>query len=98
MPIAATPGTKSGNTRGAIAAILAVSAAASAFLMWLIYLHPATDAVGARFTFLPALNAALNGASAVALLIGFTFIRARRITAHRRAMMTAFVFSTIFLV
>lgn len=98
MPTTAVPGTKSGNTRGAIAAILAVSAAASAFLFWLIYVHPAADASGARFAFLPALNATLNGASAVALLVGFTFIRARRITAHRRSMITAFVLSSLFLV
>jgi putative membrane protein len=36
--------------------------------------------------------------AAVALLIGFTFIRARKIAAHKKAMITAFVFSTLFLV
>jgi putative membrane protein len=88
----------SSNTRSAIAAILAVSAAATVFLFWLIYVHPAADSASARFAFLPALNALLNGLSAVALLIGYTFIRARRIPAHRAAMMTAFGFSTLFLV
>jgi putative membrane protein len=48
--------------------------------------------------FLPALNAVLNGASATALLIGFLFIRARKIDAHRRSMLTAFAFSTLFLI
>src|ERR1039457_2817775 len=86
------------NTQPAIAAILAISAAATAFLFWLIYVHPATDAASVRFAFLPALNAVLNGLSAPALLIGFTFIRARRIRAHRAAMFTAFAFSTLFLV
>jgi putative membrane protein len=86
------------NTRPAIAAILAISAAATAFLFWLIYVHPATDAASVRFAFLPALNAVLNGLSATALLIGFTFIRGRRIRAHRAAMFTAFAFSTLFLV
>ena len=86
------------KTRSAIAVILAVSAAATAFLFWLIYVHPATDSASARFAFLPALNAALNGLSAMALLIGYTFIRARRIPAHRAAMLTAFGFSTLFLV
>jgi putative membrane protein len=47
---------------------------------------------------LPALNAVLNGLAATALLIGFTFIRARRIAAHRTSMITAFAFSTLFLV
>ena len=86
------------STRPAIAAILAVSAAATVFLFWLIYLHPAANQANARFSFLPALNAALNGLSAIALLIGYTFIRARRIPAHRAAMMTAFIFSALFLI
>jgi putative membrane protein len=86
------------GTRIAIAAILAVSAAATVFLFWLIYVHPAADSASARFAFLPALNALLNGLSAVALLIGYTFIRAKHIQAHRAAMMTAFAFSTLFLI
>ncbi|HTB95835.1 MAG TPA: DUF420 domain-containing protein [Terracidiphilus sp.] len=84
-------------TRGAIAAILGISAAASLFLLWLIYIHPAA-AASTEYAFLPALNAVFNGLSAIALLIGFTFIRARRIAAHRASMMTAFVFSSLFLV
>lgn len=82
----------------AIAAILAISAAATLFLFWLIYVHPASDTARVRFAFLPALNAVLNGLSATALLVGFTLIRARRIAAHRASMITAFVFSTLFLV
>jgi putative membrane protein len=88
----------SNSTRSAIAAILIVSAAATAFLFWLIYVHPAADAASVRLAFLPALNALLNGLSATALLIGYTFIRGRRIPAHRAAMITAFGFSTLFLV
>jgi putative membrane protein len=86
------------NTRSAILGILAISAAASLFLFWLIYKHPAADASSTELPFLPALNAVLNGLSAIALLVGYTFIRARRITAHRASMITAFVFSTLFLV
>ena len=85
------------STRPAIAAILLISASATAFLFWLIYVHPAA-AASTQYAFLPALNALLNGLSATALLIGYTFIRARRIQAHRAAMMTAFAFSTLFLV
>jgi putative membrane protein len=87
----------SSNIRPAIAAILAISAAATAFLFWLIYVHPATATSG-QFAFLPALNALLNGLSAIALLIGYTFIRAHRVKPHRAAMITAFGFSTLFLV
>jgi putative membrane protein len=82
----------------AIAAILVISLAATLFLFWLIYFHPASDSAGTQFAFLPALNALLNALSATALLIGFTFIRSRRIAAHRRSMMIAFAFSTLFLV
>jgi putative membrane protein len=94
MTTAAPPRT---STLPAIAAILAISAAATVFLFWLIYVHPAT-AASTKYAFLPALNAVLNGLSATALLIGYTFIRARRIPAHRAAMITAFGFSTLFLV
>jgi len=83
--------------RSAIFAILGISVAASLFLLWLIYVHPAADSAGTRFTFLPALNALLNGLSATALLIGYTFIRTHRVSAHRNAMFTAFGFSTLFL-
>ncbi len=85
-------------TRPAISAILAVSILATLFLFWLIYVHPAADPSSLRLTFLPALNALLNGLSASALMIGFVFIRARRIPAHRASMFTAFVFSALFLV
>lgn len=97
MTTAATTQVSKTSATPAIAAILAVSAAASLFLFWLIYRHPAADASSTRLPFLPALNALLNGLSAVALMIGFTFVRARRIAAHRASMITAFVFSTLFL-
>jgi putative membrane protein len=46
---------------------------------------------------LPALNAWLNGASAVLLAAGWTFIRRRRIAAHRVCMLGAFSVSILFL-
>jgi putative membrane protein len=46
---------------------------------------------------LPHLNAALNSISAVLLLTGFYLIRSRRIAAHRRVMISAFVTSSLFL-
>ena len=98
MSTAATTPNSRANTRPAIVAILAVSAAATLFLFWLIYQHPAADTASVKFTFLPALNAVLNGLSAIALLVGYTFIRARKIAAHRASMITAFIFSTLFLV
>ncbi|MGH9560321.1 MAG: DUF420 domain-containing protein [Terracidiphilus sp.] len=85
------------RTAPAVVSILGISAAASAFLFWLIYIHPAA-ASSAQYAFLPALNAVFNGLAAIALLIGYTFIRARQIQRHRAAMITAFAFSTLFLV
>ena len=77
---------------------IAVSIAASLMLFWLVYLHAPADVNGTHLLFLPALNALLNGLSAVALVAGFSFIRGGNIAAHRAAMFTAFVFSTLFLV
>jgi len=85
------------GTSTAIVSILLISAAASIFLFWLIYIHPAA-ASNAEFAFLPALNAVFNGLAATALLIGYIFIRAHRIRQHRTSMITAFIFSTLFLI
>lgn len=81
-----------------VAAIVGVSALATVFLFWLIYVHPAADKRDLHYTFLPNLNALLNGLAAIALVFGFYFIRHKRIAAHRTAMFTAFVFSSLFLV
>jgi putative membrane protein len=97
MTVAATSSKSQPGTGRAIAAILAISAAATLFLFWLIYVHPAAVA-GNEYAFLPALNAVMNGLAAVSLLIGYTFIRAKRIRQHRAAMIAAFAFSTLFLV
>lgn len=96
MTTSVSANSKSGSG-AAIAAILAISAVASLFLFWLIYIHPAAAASG-DYAFLPAMNAVFNGLSAISLLIGFAYIRARRIRQHRAAMITAFIFSTLFLV
>lgn len=97
MPTVAAPSDSRSNARPAIALILAASLAASLFLFWLIYIHPAAGS-NSEYAFLPALNAICNGLAATFLCIGFTFIRARRVVAHRRSMITAFVFSTLFLI
>ncbi len=80
-----------------VAGILAVSALATAFLLWLLYVHHAPDSFRGRLLFLPAINAVLNGLAAIALTTGFIFIRRREITRHRASMITAFAFSSLFL-
>jgi putative membrane protein len=47
---------------------------------------------------LPALNALLNGTSAVLLLTGYNLIRRGRMRAHRLAMLNALCTSAVFLV
>ena len=46
---------------------------------------------------LPALNAALNSASALLLAAGYLFIRSGNVAAHRRCMLAALATSTLFL-
>jgi len=47
---------------------------------------------------LPAVNATLNGISAILLVVAYLLIRARRIEQHRRVMLAAFSTSTLFLI
>jgi putative membrane protein len=86
------------SNKGAIAAIIAISAAASLFLFWLIYVHTAPQAFASRLLFLPSIDALTNGLAAISLIVGYYFITRRNIKAHRRSMITAFIFSSIFLV
>ena len=46
---------------------------------------------------LPAVNASLNGLSAIFLTAGYIFIRRKNRTAHRNCMVAAFVTSILFL-
>ncbi len=46
---------------------------------------------------LPTLNAALNATSAILLVAGYSFIRRRRVTAHRACMLLALLTSALFL-
>jgi putative membrane protein len=47
---------------------------------------------------LPAINATLNGISAILLTIGWVLISKRRIEQHRKVMLSAFATSTVFLI
>jgi putative membrane protein len=48
--------------------------------------------------FFPALNAALNGTSAILLALGFFFVKNKQLSAHRNSMILAFLVSSVFLV
>ena len=62
-----------------------------------LLLGPRTPAGGLDVSALPALNAALNATSAALLVVGYAFIRRRRITAHLTCMLGAFAVSALFL-
>jgi putative membrane protein len=47
---------------------------------------------------LPAVNASLNGLSGILLAIGYVLMRMRRIDAHRKTMIAAFITSSLVLV
>ena len=49
-----------------VAVIIAVSAAASLFIGWLVYYHAPADVSGTHLLFLPALNALLNALATLA--------------------------------
>ena len=50
------------------------------------------------FSDLPAVNASLNGLSAIFLMAGYRFIRRKNVPAHHRCMLSAVVTSTLFLI
>ena len=54
--------------------------------------------VPAQYAIFPVINASLNGASTILLLIGRWFISQQRIAAHRVTMITAVITSTLFLI
>ena len=81
-----------------ILSIIAVSAAASALICWLVYFHTPTDVAHTQLRSLPLVNAIFNALSTVALVTGFYEIRQRHVLHHRASMFGAFFFSSIFLV
>lgn len=65
----------------------------------LLLFMPQTGQLGdLDVSFLPHLNAVLNSSTALALLVGYIFIRNGNKEAHRASMLAAFTLSSIFLV
>lgn len=87
------------NIRPIVIRILAISAAAFAFLLWILYFkgRPAeTDAD--TLSFLPAVNATLNGLAAACITAGVIAIKTGRKRLHMTLMITAVSLSVVFLV
>lgn len=49
-------------------------------------------------TYLPHINGVINSITAVLLLLGLYFIKQKNVEAHKRTMLTAFTFGSLFLV
>jgi putative membrane protein len=89
-------GAVSGNRP--LLAILAVSAAAVALLLWLVYGGARPAVQPAWVAGLPHLNAGLNASTTLLMLAGVLNIRRGRRDTHRRFMLAALATSALFLV
>jgi putative membrane protein len=83
--------------RKPIPAIIALSIAIAAFLIWLIYFKGRIAAPVWVYQ-LPLVNAVLNSLSAICLVCGYFNIRKGNRLVHMRFMLSATVFSALFLV
>ncbi len=92
------PALRSMNAAKAITAILLLSIAVFAFLVWLIYFKPAAGYSSDVIGMLPALNALLNGMATVFLVAGFVAVRKKQYASHIKLMFGALICSTLFLV
>jgi putative membrane protein len=84
-------------TRSFLAFNAAVSAAALAFLAWLLLFHGGFRGGGVDLSFMPAVNASFNATSAVLLLAGRLAIARKNAELHKRLMVAAFAVSGLFL-
>ena len=78
--------------------VLAASAVALIVLIGVIYGHGRASEVPAWISCLPAVNALLNGTSAVFLLLAYRAIRRRDVVTHARHVLTSLAASALFLV
>jgi putative membrane protein len=75
-----------------------VSSIVLGFLFWLIYFKAGAAVKADWVAYLPALNASLNGTTALLLILGVWLIRRGQRSAHIRTMLTATLTSGLFLV
>lgn len=96
QPSKNTPAKTGDLAPGPILAMIALSAGIASFLLWLIYFKGKADGPD-WLAALPAANASFNSASALCLILGYINIRRGNRVVHMRFMLTATVFSTLFL-
>jgi putative membrane protein len=83
--------------RKPLPAITALSVAIAAFLIWLIYFK-GRIAAPEWVSILPSANAMFNSLSALCLIFGYINIRKGKRIVHMRFMLSATVFSALFLI
>ena len=88
-------GRLSGSAPVAIGLLSVVVVALVAFLL---LGDRASGTAGGAVAALPTVNATLNGAAAVLLVMGWRFVRGKRIAPHRACMLAAAILSIAFLV
>lgn len=84
------------NERASLRAIYALSAVLVAAVA-VIYNLPKAERIPAFVPWLPRLNAALNSACTILLVISYAAIRRKRVALHQRLNLAAFVLSALFL-
>jgi putative membrane protein len=89
---------KATSPKTATFVVLAVSVVALLVLVGVIYGHGRATEAPAWVAWLPALNALLNGTSAVFLVLAYRSIRRRDVVTHSRQMLTSLGASALFLV
>jgi putative membrane protein len=89
---------KTTSAKRASIVIFSASAAALLLLVVVIYGHGRAAEVPTWVSWLPALNAFLNGTSAVFLVLAYRAIRRRDIATHARRMLVSVGASALFLV
>jgi putative membrane protein len=83
--------------RKPMVALVSLSIVIALFLIWLIYFKGKVAAPG-WVEALPAANASFNSLSALCLIFGYINIRRGNRVVHKRFMLTATVFSALFLI
>ncbi len=87
------------NLRPAIVRILALSGTVFLFLLWLLFFKKVGDDTDPNaLSFLPAVNAALNGLAATCITAGVIAIKTGRKRVHVTFMITALTLSVVFLI
>jgi len=81
-----------------LASVLFISVAAILFLFWLIYFAAKPEIIPEWTNALPWVNATFNSLSAICIVLGIMAIKQKQVEKHQKFMLTAFAFSTLFLI